>query len=271
MSPAMRATFRELHDRPELFVMPNVWDLGSARLVASTGVSAMATTSAGFAWSQGRNDYAVTRQEVAGHVAALTATVNLPISVDSEQLWEHEPGGIAESVRQLADAGAAGCSVEDWDPTTGRIEALDVAQRRVGQAAEAAHQGSDPMVLTARCELFDIGLPDLPETIRRLIAYRAAGADCLYAPGLQSPEDIRAVVEAVDAPLSVLAFEDTPSIGDLAALGVGRVSTGSRLASTAYRAALDGLAELCGSGTSTYARTALTVEQRAAFDGPRRW
>lgn len=271
MSSAMRARFRELHSGSELFVMPNVWDLGSARLVESAGVSAIATTSAGFAWSQGRSDYSVTRNEVVGHVAALAATVNVPINVDSEQLWEHEPGGIVESVRQLHDAGAAGCSVEDWDPTTGKIEPFEIAERRVRQAAEAAHKGPDPLVLTARCELLDIGVLDLGETIRRLVAYREAGADCLYAPGLRSPDDIRAVIEAVDAPVSVLAFEDTPAVQDLAALGVRRVSTGSRLASTAYRSALDGLAELHGPGTSTYARTALTTEHRDAFDGPRLW
>lgn len=251
--------------------MPNAWDLGSARLIEATGVPALATTSAGFAWAQGCNDYAVTRQQIVEHVAALTAAVNIPISVDSERLWEHEPGGIAESVRQLRDAGAAGCSVEDWNPETGELEPLDVALRRVELAVEAANEDHDALVVTARCELLDVGGTDLDETIRRLVAYRDAGADCLYAPGLCSPEDIKTVVDTVGAPVSVLAFEETPPVQDLATLGVRRISTGSRLASTAYRSALEGLTEVLETGTSNYARMALTVEHRDALSGPRRW
>lgn len=272
MSDARRARFRELHRSPQLFVMPNAWDRGSARLIEASGCKTVATTSAGFAWSQGANDYAVTRAQVLAHTRELASTVELPINVDSERLLDDEPGGVAESVSLLHEAGAAGCSVEDWDPVTGEIEPFALALARVEAAVEAIHRiGGEPLVLTARCELMDLGTADLDETIRRLLAYRDAGAECLYAPGVRSADDIARIAEEVASPINVIAFEDTPRLDTLRRIGVRRISTGSRLASAAYRSALDGLGELLGAGTSNYARTALTPDQRDALEGARRW
>src|SRR4051812_47732936 len=181
-----RARFRELHEREQLFVMPNPWDVGSARLLAAAGFEALATTSAGFALALGRLDHGVTRDELVAHVADLAAATDLPLNVDSEQLYPDDPGGVAETVRLLAAAGAAGCSVEDYDPGAQRIEDVQVAAARVAEAAGAA----DGMVLTARAENHLNGVDDLDDTIARLVAYRDAGADAVYAPGLTDLAEI---------------------------------------------------------------------------------
>jgi 2-methylisocitrate lyase-like PEP mutase family enzyme len=246
-----RTRFRELHAGEGLFLMPNPWDLGSARLLATLGFPAIATTSAGFAWSLGKPDQQVTRDELVAHVEVLCSAVTIPLNVDSERLYPDDPGGVTETVRLLAEAGASGCSVEDYDPTTGGIDDLSVATERVAEAAEAAHAAD--IVLTGRCEHHIRGVDDLDATIERLIAYREAGADCLYAPGLKDLGDIRRVVDAVDAPVNVLALPTVPPIGDLAAIGVRRISTGSLLAGVAYGALVAGARELMDEGTSTYA------------------
>jgi 2-methylisocitrate lyase-like PEP mutase family enzyme len=163
----------------------------------------------------------------------------------------------------LAAAGAAGCSIEDWDPAAGRIDSVDVAVERVAAAVAAAHQ-DDPMVLTARAENHLHGVDDLDDTIARLVAYAAAGADAVYAPGLTDPADIRAVVTAVGVPVNVLALPDVPPVSELEALGVRRVSTGSLLASAAYGAMLAGARELRTRGTSDYARVGLPRDVRTA-------
>ena len=173
MSDRPRARFRALHRRDGIFVMPNPWDVGSAKLLASMGFEALATTSAGLAWSLGKLDMQVTRDELVAHVAAVAAATPLPLNVDSERCFPDEPGGVAETVRLLADAGAAGCSIEDFDPATGEIESLDVAAERVAIAAGAA-----PLVLTARAENHLHGVDDLDDTIARLVAYRDAGRRC---------------------------------------------------------------------------------------------
>src|SRR5205807_4898901 len=167
-----RARFRALHARERLFVMPNPWDIGSARLLASCGFEALATTSAGFAWSIGKVDQTVTRDELVAHVAALAAATSLPLNVDSERCFPDDPGGVAETVTQLADAGAAGFSIEDYDPATDCIDDVDVAAERVSTAAEAGAG----MVVTGRAENHLHGVDDLDDTIARLIAYRDAGA-----------------------------------------------------------------------------------------------
>jgi 2-methylisocitrate lyase-like PEP mutase family enzyme len=262
-----RARFRALHAQEGIFVMPNPWDEGSARLLARCGFPALATTSAGFAWTLGRNDQAVTRAELVAHVARLGAATDLPLSVDSERCFAADPAGVAETVRLLAVAGAAGCSIEDYDPATGRIDAIATAAERVAAAARAAHEG-DAMVLTARAENHLHGNDDLDDTIARLVAYRAAGADCVYAPGLTASADIAAVVAAVDAPVNVLALPGAPSIPELGRLGVRRVSTGSLLASAAYGAMLAGARELQTSGSSGYARAGLPPDVRAAAFEP---
>jgi 2-methylisocitrate lyase-like PEP mutase family enzyme len=261
-----RARFRELHARDELFVMPNPWDVGSARLLASLGFEALATTSAGFAWTLGKLDGQVTRSELAAHVAALSSATDLPLNVDSERCFPDDPGGVGEMVRLLAEAGAAGCSIEDWNPLTGRIEELGLAVERVAEAAEAAHALEDPMVLTGRAENHLHGVDDLDDTIARLVAYRDAGADCVYAPWLATVEQITAVVEAVGVPVNVLAVPATPPIPELGRIGVRRVSTGSLLAGAAYGALAAGARELLADGTSSYASGRMSdADRQAAF------
>ena len=255
-----RARFRELH--AGIFVMPNPWDIGSAKLLASMGFEALATTSAGLAWSLGKLDMQVTRDELVSHVAAVAGATPLPLNVDSERCFPDEPGGVAETVRLLADAGAAGCSIEDFDPATGEMESLDVAAERVAIAAGAAQ-----LVLTARAENHLHGVDDLDDTIARLVAYRNAGADCLYAPWLLTIERVSAVVEALQAPVNVLAVPAGPPVPELARVGVRRVSTGSLLASAAYGALLVGARELLSDGTSEYARSAMTPAERDAAFG----
>jgi 2-methylisocitrate lyase-like PEP mutase family enzyme len=214
--------------------MPNPWDVGSARLLASLGFEALATTSAGFAWSLGRLDQNVTREELVAHVAELTAATDLPLNVDSENCFPDDPGGVAETIVQLAAAGAAGCSLEDYDPAAHRIEDFELAVERVGVAAEAAHALPEPLVLTARAENHLRGIQDLDDTIRRLVAYRDAGADAVYAPGLADLEQIGRLVREVVIPVNVLVLAGGPSVPELAAVGVRRISTGSLLASAAY-------------------------------------
>jgi 2-methylisocitrate lyase-like PEP mutase family enzyme len=258
-----RARFRALHAGTELFLMPNPWDVGSARLLESCGFEALATTSEGFAWSIGKLDQHVSRDELVAHVAGITGATDLPLNIDSERCYPDDPGGIAETVAMLAEAGAAGFSIEDYDPASGNIDSLETAAARVAIAAEAAHSRPDPLLLTGRAENHIRSVDDLDDTIARLMAYRDAGADAVYAPGLVDLDRIAAVVEAVGVPVNVLALANGPTIAELASVGVRRVSTGSQLAGAAYVALLAGAQELQSSGTSRYAipRDAL----RAAF------
>ena len=243
--------------------MPNPWDVGSAKLLASMGFEALATTSAGLAWSLGKLDMQVTRDELVSHVAAVAAATPLSLNVDSERCFPEEPGGVAETVRLLADAGAAGCSIEDFDPATGEIEPLGVAAERVAIAAGAAL-----LVVTARSENHLHGVDDLDDTIARLVAYRDAGADVVYAPGLADIESIARVVDEVGLPVNVLALPSGPTVAELGAAGVRRVSTGGALARFAYGALLVGAAELREAGTSNYSRDGAPAEAlRAALGG----
>ncbi|WP_212998896.1 isocitrate lyase/PEP mutase family protein [Winogradskya consettensis] len=243
-------TFRELHVAGT-FVLPNAWDTGSARLLESLGFAAVATTSSGLAASLGKRDQQVTRDELVAHVAALTAAVTVPVSVDAERCFED----VAETVRLLADAGAAGLSIEDYDPVSATIDPIEVAAERV-----AAATGSG-LVLTARAENHLYGHDDLDDTIARLRAYREAGADVVYAPGLRAPADIARVVAATDAPVNVLAVPGAPPVPELAELGVRRVSTGGALAWAAYGALRDAALELLESGTTTFRNRALTAQE----------
>ena len=261
-----RARFRALHSGDQLFVMPNPWDVGSARLLASCGFEALATTSAGFAWSIGKLDQSVSRDELIAHVADLAEATPLPLNVDSERCFPDDPGGVAETVVLLADAGASGFSVEDYDPALDSIDDIEVAAARVALAAEAAHRLPDPLILTARAERHIHGGGDLDDTIARLIAYRDAGADVVYAPGLRDIDQIAAVVEAVGVPVNVLALPGGPTIAELAAAGVRRVSTGSSLTRAAYGALMAGARELLDDGTSRYAGGGISPEAlKAAF------
>jgi 2-methylisocitrate lyase-like PEP mutase family enzyme len=261
-----RARFRELHAAKELFVMPNPWDVGSARLLQSFGFPALATTSAGFALTLGRLDGTVTRDELVEHVAQLAAATDVPLNVDSERCYPDDPGGVSRTVELLAEAGAAGFSIEDWDPAAGRIDDLAAAAERVAVAAGAAHALAEPMVLTARAENHLRGVDDLDNTIARLIAYRDAGADAVYAPFLSDLAQIARVVEEVGLPVNVLALPHVPSIGELASVGVRRVSTGSLLSNAAYGALKAGAQELLTAGTSEYGRGGIAnADLRAAF------
>jgi 2-methylisocitrate lyase-like PEP mutase family enzyme len=261
-----RARFQALHAGERLFVMPNPWDAGSARLLASFGFEALATTSAGFALSLGRLDQNVTRDELVAHVEVLSAATPLPLNVDSERCYPDDPGGVSETVRLLAEAGAAGCSIEDYDPAADAIDDVAVAAERVGLAADAAHRVPAPMVLTARAENHLHGVDDLDDTISRLLAYRDAGADVVYAPGLKDLDQIAAVVAAAGIPVNVLALRGGPSIGELAAVGVRRVSTGSLPAVAAYGVLKAAAAELLTDGTSIYGEGAVSIaDLRGAF------
>jgi 2-methylisocitrate lyase-like PEP mutase family enzyme len=262
-----RTRFRELHARQELFVMPNAWDVGSARLLEAAGFDALASTSAGFAWTLGRRDQEVTRDELVRHVGALAAAISVPLNVDSERCFPDDPGGVAETVGQLAEAGASGLSVEDYDPTGDRIEDLRTAADRVVAVAEAGHGLASPLVVTGRAENHLHGVDDLDDTIARLVAYRDAGADCVYAPWLTTAEQISAVVEAVGVSVNVLAVPAAPPVPELAELGVRRVSTGSLLAGAAYGALAAGARELQGDGTSTYAAGRLSEDDKQAAFG----
>ena len=262
-----RSRFRELHARDGLFVMPNPWDVGSARILAAIGFEALATTSAGLAWVLGKLDTQVTRGELVDHVAEIAPATDLPLNVDSERCYPDEPGGVAETVRLLGEAGAAGCSIEDWNPTTGRIDDVGLAVERVAEAAEAARAYDPPLVLTGRAENHLHGVDDLDDTIARLVAYRDAGADCVYAPWLSTAEQIAAVVDAVGVPVNVLATPAVPPLPELADLGVRRISTGSLLAGVAYGALAAAARELQGGATATYAADRLTEDDKQAAFG----
>jgi 2-methylisocitrate lyase-like PEP mutase family enzyme len=264
-----RARFRELHAREQIFVMPNPWDVGSARLLTSLGFEALATTSQGFAWAIGKLDQTVTRDELVAHVADLANATPLPLNVDSERCYPDDPGGVAETVAMLADAGAAGFSIEDYDPAADRIDDVEVAAERVAIAAKTAHGLAEPMVLTGRAENHIRGVDDLDDTIARLIAYRDAGADVVYAPGLTDIDQIAAVVEAVGVPVNVLARLGGPTVAALASVGVRRVSTGSALASSAYGALTAGARELLAEGTSAYAASGVSGDDLSAAFEPR--
>lgn len=234
------ARFRTLHESGT-FVMPNPFDVGSAALLEHLGFDALATTSAGFAATLGRLDMTVTRDELVDHVGALTAATRLPLNVDAERCFADDPDGIVETVELLAAAGAAGISIEDWNPATGRIDDLDESRRRVSAATGAARQSG--LVVTARCENHLHDVADLDDTIARLTAYVEDGADVVYAPGLTNPAHIERVV-AIGAPVNVLLMPTGPTVADLAGLGVRRVSVGSTLANIAYGAMVDAAHQL---------------------------
>ena len=259
----LRARFAGLH-RDGILVMPNAWDVGSARLLESLGFEAVATTSSGFAATLGRMDQRVTFAELLAHAAALTDAVAIPVSVDAEHGYADTPEGVAEAVDLLGQTGVAGVSIEDYHPGSGLFP-LDVAVERVAAAVEAAARHA--VVLTARSENHLYGVTDLDDTITRLGAFRAVGADVVYAPGLADLDDISCLVGAVDAPVNVLLLRDGPAVPDLAAVGVRRVSTGGSLAFAAYGALAAAARDLLATGTSAYAAGALSPADRAAaFD-----
>jgi 2-methylisocitrate lyase-like PEP mutase family enzyme len=247
------ARFLDLHRPGNPLLLPNPWDQGSARLLASLGFQALATTSSGYAATLGRLDGSVSLDEALAHAAAVVAATELPVSADLENCYADDATGVARTVALAVDAGLAGCSLEDFtggesDPIYG----IGPAAERVAAAAEAAHAGPVRLVLTARAENYLHGRPDLADTITRLQAYQAAGADVLYAPGLTSLADIRQVVTAVDRPVNVLAVSGAPSVAELAEAGVSRVSVGGAFAFAALGALADAATELRDKGTYGY-------------------
>jgi 2-methylisocitrate lyase-like PEP mutase family enzyme len=219
------------------FVIPNPWDAGSARVLAALGFEALASTSSGFAFTLGRLDGSATLGEVCAHAAALDRATDLPVSVDLENGYSTDARGVAEAIARIAEAGAVGASIEDYDPA-GRLYERNEAVERVAAAVEAARALDFSFVLTARAENHIRGNPDLDDTIVRLQAYEAAGADCLYAPGLRTPVEIRALCDAVTRPVNVLAFGDL-SLAEIVAAGAQRVSVGGGLTWVAVRAFAD--------------------------------
>jgi 2-methylisocitrate lyase-like PEP mutase family enzyme len=245
--------FLALHRSGQPLLMPNPWDVGSARLLASLGFAALATTSSGFAATLGRPDGEVSRNEAIEHAAALVAAVDLPISADLENCFADGPDGVAETVRLALGAGLAGCSVEDYAKREDEpIYDLRLATDRVAAAAEAAHAGPVHLVVTARAENYLHGRPDLADTITRLRAYQDAGADVLFAPGVTALDDIRQLVSSVDRPVSVLAMRGTPVVAELARIGVARISVGGAFAYVALDAVIQAARELRDLGTYGY-------------------
>lgn len=239
------ADFRALHEG-EPFVIPNPWDAGSARVMEALGFKALATTSAGFAFTLGRQDGAVALDEVSEHVRTLAAATDLPVSVDLENGFGSDPEDAADAVARVAAAGAVGGSIEDYDPEDG-IYAFDHAVERVTAAVQAARRLDFPFTFTARAENHIRGNPDIDDTIARLQAYERAGADVLYAPGLSSAEEIRAVCAATTKPVNVLALPHF-SVGEIAAAGGRRISVGSLLTWVAVDAMADAAQQMLDTG-----------------------
>ena len=255
------SAFRALHERGEAFVIPNPWDVGTARLLAHLGFEALATTSAGYAFSVGQRDNSIGRDRMLAHVASISSATGLPVSADLENGFGDAPETAAETIRLAAAAGLVGGSIED---STGRpdqpLYELGRAVERIRAAAEAARGLPFAFTLTARAENFLVGRPDLGEAIRRLQAYQEAGADVLYAPGLASKEDIAAVVSSVDRPVNVVMGLQGVSLSRavLSEPRVKRISVGSALSRAALGAFLRAAREMREHGTFTFADEAVS-------------
>lgn len=248
--------FRALHQAPELFVMPNPWDAGSARILAGLGFPALATTSAGHAYTLGRRDGAVAREEALAHAHLIVAATPLPVNGDLEKGYGDSPEAAARTVRAAGEAGLAGCSIED---ASGRADApifdKGLAVERIQAAVEAARAIRRPFVLTARAENLLHGRIDLDDTFDRLAAFAEAGAEVLYAPGLKDLATIRRFATELPRPLNLLygLKGQSFSLAEAAEAGVRRISVGSGLARAAYGAMLSAARELAESGTCSYA------------------
>ena len=257
---AEKATaFRALHHRDHAFLIPNPWDVGTARLLQMLGFEALATTSAGYAYSIGKPDGAVDRDTMLAHSAAMVAATDLPVSSDMENGYADDPREVANTVRLAAATGLAGCSIEDVPSGRGGGPyELSHAAERVRAGVETAHSLPFPFTLTARAENYIVGHPDLRDTIARLQAFQEAGADVLFAPGLRTREDISAVVSSVDRPVNVImGLQGVQlSMAELSNLGVKRVSVGSALSRAALGAFLRAAREMQAHGTFTFAEEA---------------
>ena len=252
--------FWALHQRDSAFIIPNPWDVGTARLLAELGFEALATTSAGYAFSVGQQDSTIGREETIAHVAAIASATDLPVSADLENGFGDAPQIVAETIKLAAEAGIVGGSIED---VSGRVDCtlyeLGHAVDRVRAAAEVVRDLPFRFTLTARAENYLLGKPDLKDTIARLQAYQEAGADVLYAPGLTSKVDVAAVVNSVDRPVNVvMGLQGVQlSLAELSAIGVRRVSVGSALSRAALGAFLRAAREMREHGTFTFAEAAV--------------
>jgi len=263
--------FRALHERNGAFIIPNPWDVGTARLLAHSGFEALATTSMGYAFSLGRKDNSLGREETLAYASAIASATQLPVSADLENGFGDSPEVVAETIKLAATAGVVGGSIED---ATGRpdhpIYEIELATERVRAAVAAARALPFPFTLTARAENYWHGRPDLGDTIRRLQAYEKAGADVLYAPGLSTREDIAAVVSSVNRPVNVvMGLQGVPlSLAELSAMGVKRISVGSALCRTALAAFLRAAREMREHGTFSFAADAVNPREISAIFEP---
>jgi len=271
MNPQV-SEFRRLHDAG-CFVLPNPWDIGSARVLVGLGFKAVATTSAGLAWSLGRRDNEISVELSLSHLRAMATAVDVPVNADFEDGFARDPLGVAANVWAAVETGIAGVSIED---STGDQAAplydFALAVERVKAARKAIDDSGTGVLLTGRSEGFIAGRPDLAETIRRLVAYAEAGADCLYAPGVRAMSDISAIVNAVaPRPVNVLVGTDFTTVAQLAEAGVRRISVGGALARAAWTGFLSAAREIATTGTfSELARNVPVPEMNKLFSPARR-
>ena len=262
--------FAALHERDRAFIIPNPWDVGTARLLAQMGFEALATTSAGYCFSAGQRDNSMARDDMMTHVAAIASATDLPVTADLENGFGDSPEGVAETFRLAASLGLVGGSIEDMSRQAGRpIYELEVAIDRVRAAAEVVRDLPFAFTLTARAENYLAGRPDLADTIKRMQAYQMAGADVLYAPGIVSKEDIATIVKSVDRPVNVvMGLQGVQlSLAELSAIGVRRVSVGSALSRAALGAFLRAAGEMREHGTFAFAEQAVSYRDINAMFG----
>jgi 2-methylisocitrate lyase-like PEP mutase family enzyme len=260
--------FRALHERDIAFIIPNPWDIGTARLLAYVGFEALATTSAGYAFSVGQRDLTIGRDQMIAHVAQIVSATDLPVSADLENGFGDDPDTVAETIRLAAGTGLVGGSIEDaTNRTEDPIYDHERAVERVRAAAEVVRALPFPFMLTARAENYLVGRPDLKDTIKRLQAYQEAGADVLYAPGLRTKDDIAAVVSSVDRPVNVvMGLQGVQlTLAELSEIGVKRVSVGSALSRAALGAFLRAAREMRERGTFRFADEAVSYRDISAM------
>ena len=256
--------FRDLHQRAGAFVIPNPWNIGTARLLAASGFEALATTSVGYAFSVGRQDHGISRDEMIEHTAELCAAIDLPINADLENGFGNDPDTVAETIRMAAGAGLAGCSIEDSTNDDGNpIYAMDLAVDRVRAAVDVVRNLPFPFMLTARAENYLHGRRDLNDTIQRLQAFQEAGANVLYAPGLTDMGEIETLIKSVDLPVNVLAGMTGThfDMSELERVGAKRVSTGGALTRVALAAVLEAAREMRDKGTFEFVNGPITSRE----------